>query len=579
MTMLSISNLRVGVRLTSAFATGNVLTLLLACLALYGISAMNAKWREIEDVTMARRAAVVSGELGLADGSNQIKNFIIRGGNFDKSFSDDMAKVEQAAAEYRAFGGTSPREEQALSAIEDGVRAYRAGLATVSGLKAKGASIQDLDSAVAGADKPVAAALRDLLAINQEHAGRTSLELSAMLASTQQRVALMTLLILALGAVFAHLISKSITRPLIDAVRLAQRVAAGDLSGEVEVKSRDETGQLLQALKSMNENLRKTVGEVRSGTDAISAASEQIASGNADLSSRTEQHASSLEETASSMEELTSTVMQNAENAKRANQLALGASDVARKGALVVTEVVGTMSSIEDSSKKIEDIISVIDGIAFQTNILALNAAVEAARAGEQGRGFAVVASEVRNLAQRSAAAAKEIKQLIGDSVRKVEDGSKLVDEAGETMGKIAGSVTKVTDIMSEIAAASQEQSAGIEEVNQAITQMDQVTQQNAALVEQAAAAAESLKQQVQNLVQAVAVFKLPEGAQRAAAPVWEQKVEAPRARALGAGAPAAVHAVLPERRLRMAQAPRRAFALQSGALGEQPENDQWTEL
>jgi methyl-accepting chemotaxis protein len=238
-------------------------------------------------------------------------------------------------------------------------------------------------------------------------------------------------------------------------------------------------------------------------------ASKEIASGNADLSSRTEEQASSLEETASSMEELTSTVKQNAENAKQANQLAAGASEVAVKGGTVVGQVVTTMSSINESSKKIVDIISVIDGIAFQTNILALNAAVEAARAGEQGRGFAVVATEVRTLAQRSAAAAKEIKELIGDSVEKVGAGTKLVDEAGKTMEEIVSSVKRVTDIMAEITAASQEQSAGIEQVNTAITQMDEVTQQNAALVEEAAAAAESMEEQAGNLATAVAIFKL----------------------------------------------------------------------
>ena len=301
----------------------------------------------------------------------------------------------------------------------------------------------------------------------------------------------------------------SITRPLSEALKVAQRVAAGDLTSNVEVKSKDETGQLMLALRDMNDSLKKIVSEVRSGTEAIGSGTKQIASGNTDLSQRTEEQASSLEETASSMEELTSTVKQNAENAKQANQLAMGASTVAVKGGQVVSEVVTTMSSINESSKKIVDIIGVIDGIAFQTNILALNAAVEAARAGEQGRGFAVVASEVRNLAQRSAAAAKEIKALIGDSVDKVGAGTKLVDEAGKTMEEIVNSVKRVTDIMSEITAASQEQSAGIEQVNQAITQMDQATQQNAARVEEAAAAAESLKEQAQNLQAAVAVFNI----------------------------------------------------------------------
>ncbi len=313
----------------------------------------------------------------------------------------------------------------------------------------------------------------------------------------------------ALGLVLALWIARIVARPLAEAVKVAQSVAAGDLTSHIEARTTDETGLLLDALKGMNDSLVKIVGEVRTGTDTIATASSQIASGNQDLSSRTEEQASSLEQTAASMEELTSTVKQNADNARQANQLAVSASEVAVKGGSVVSQVVDTMGSINASSKKIVDIIGVIDGIAFQTNILALNAAVEAARAGEQGRGFAVVASEVRSLAQRSAAAAKEIKTLIGDSVEKVEEGSKQVAEAGRTMEEIVGSVKRVTDIMGEITAASQEQTSGIEQINQAITQMDQVTQQNAALVEEASAAAQSLQEQAGSLVQAVSVFKL----------------------------------------------------------------------
>ncbi|QFZ87244.1 HAMP domain-containing protein [Variovorax paradoxus] len=314
---------------------------------------------------------------------------------------------------------------------------------------------------------------------------------------------------LVLGALFAWRLTLGIVRPLGHALEVAETVAAGDLSANIRVDSRDETGQLMQALKDMNANLAKVVGEVRTGTETIATASGQIASGNQDLSSRTEEQASSLEQTAASMEELTSTVKQNADNARQANQLAVSASEVAVKGGAVVSQVVDTMGSINASSKKIVDIIGVIDGIAFQTNILALNAAVEAARAGEQGRGFAVVASEVRSLAQRSAAAAKEIKTLIGDSVEKVEEGSKQVAEAGRTMEEIVGSVKRVTDIMGEITAASQEQTSGIEQINQAITQMDQVTQQNAALVEEASAAAQSLQEQAGSLSQVVGVFRL----------------------------------------------------------------------
>ncbi|PHV06945.1 methyl-accepting chemotaxis protein [Janthinobacterium sp. BJB412] len=353
----------------------------------------------------------------------------------------------------------------------------------------------------------------------------------------------------ALGVACAFVITRSITGPLSGAVEVAQKVAGGELTSHVVVEGKDETSELLQALKDMNDSLAKTVGDVRAGTETITVASREIASGNADLSSRTESQASSLEETASSMEELTSTVKQNADNARQANQLAVSASSVAVKGGSVVSQVVDTMGSIKESSRKIVDIIGVIDGIAFQTNILALNAAVEAARAGEQGRGFAVVASEVRNLAQRSAGAAKEIKELIGDSVNKVDAGSKLVDEAGQTMDLIVTSIKQVADIMGEITAATQEQSNGIEEVNQAITQMDEMTQQNAALVEQAAAAAESMQEQAQKLAQAVSIFKLSadDNAPRHAAPqlaprpAASKAVAAPRpAAAARAAAPAA---------------------------------------
>ena len=344
-------------------------------------------------------------------------------------------------------------------------------------------------------------------------------ELARHIASTRNLMAGFGVAALLAGAGCSVWLARSIMQPLGEAIFIAETVASGDLSKEFETERGGDFGRLLRGMGEMEDTLTDVVTRIKASTDSIVVASGQIAAGNQELSSRTEEQASSLEQTAASMEELTSTVKQNADNARQANQLALSASEVAVKGGSVVGQVVDTMASINASSRKIVDIIGVIDGIAFQTNILALNAAVEAARAGEQGRGFAVVASEVRNLAQRSGAAAKEIKGLIDDSVDKVEAGSRQVAEAGRTMDEIVDSVKRVTDIMGEITAASQEQSTGIEQVNQAIAQMDQVTQQNAALVEEAAAAAQSLQEQADSLSQVVATFKLDDEELAAAPP------------------------------------------------------------
>jgi len=358
------------------------------------------------------------------------------------------------------------------------------------------------------------AAYKQLQAFMTERNQRQSVELHDELRTSNTVMISAILVAMLLGCGGAIYLMRAIGRPLAQAVAVARRVADGDLSTRIEVESRNEFGQLLGALRDMTASLSTIVGEVRIGSDVIASASTQIAAGNLDLSGRTEQQASSIEETAASVEQLTSTVRQNADNARQANGLAASASDVASRGGAVVNQVVGTMGEINESARKIVDIISVIDGIAFQTNILALNAAVEAARAGEQGRGFAVVASEVRNLAQRSASAAKEIKGLITDSVDKVESGSRLVDQAGATMGEIVQSVRRVADIMGEITAASAEQSTGIEQIHLAISQMDQVTQQNAALVEEAASAAQSLQDSAAGLAERVSVFKLAESAQ-----------------------------------------------------------------
>ncbi len=342
-------------------------------------------------------------------------------------------------------------------------------------------------------------------------------------------VSIAALLIGVIAAALSYLtLSRAIARPLDAALGHFDAISAGDLRRPVVVTSRDEMGQLLEGIAKMQRNLTETVRTVRSGSESIATATRQIAAGNIDLSSRTEEQASALQETASSMEELTGTVKQNADNARQASSLAANASEIANKGSAVVGQVVGTMGDINQSSAKIADIISIIEGIAFQTNILALNAAVEAARAGEEGRGFAVVAGEVRSLAQRSSAAAKEIKELIDTSVERVQSGSALVDEAGRTMTEIIGAVQRVTDIMGEIAAASEEQSSGIDQVARAVTQMDEVTQQNAALVEEAAAAASSLEDQAGKLRAAVAVFQLEEGGYKAPVSAAPKRSAAP---------------------------------------------------
>jgi methyl-accepting chemotaxis protein-1 (serine sensor receptor) len=375
-------------------------------------------------------------------------------------------------------------------------------------------------------------------------------------AETDHRISrTVTLAMLAIALVLALgcwlFINRTVLRPLHQAGDHFDKISGGDFTGRIEVRSTNEIGQLFGAIKRMQESLTRTVATVRRGVDEINVGAREISAGNTDLSSRTEQQAASLEETAASMEQLASTVKQNADNARQANQLAASASDVAERGGSAVSEVVSTMQGISASSRKISEIVSVIDGIAFQTNILALNAAVEAARAGEQGKGFAVVAGEVRSLAQRSAQAAKEIKGLIEDSVTKVGAGSQQVERAGATMQEIVASVKRVTDIMGEISAASEEQSSGIDQVNRAVSQMDEVTQQNAALVEEAAAAAGSLQEQAQRLAEAVSVFKINAGEvievpahqlaqQRSAPRVQAAQAAAPRAQAAAPRAQAA---------------------------------------
>ena len=405
-----------------------------------------------------------------------------------------------------------PEGKALLEKIKESRNAYVSSFGKVAALLKEGNREEASKLAYGDTYKALHAFANDLRDMNEfqqklfEETGHLSAETYH---SARNQMIGLSLAAILMGLGLGWRITLSITGPINSAVEVAQTIAAGHLDSHIDTRAKDETGQLLLALKEMNDSLHHVCSQVRTGTDAIATASGQIAAGNMDLSSRTEEQASSLEETAASMEELTSTVKQNADNARQANQLAVTASDVASKGGAVVAQVVDTMGAINASAKKIVDIIGVIDGIAFQTNILALNAAVEAARAGEQGRGFAVVASEVRSLAQRSAAAAKEIKVLIDQSVENVEIGTKLVDQAGATMHEIVESVKRVTDVMSEISAANQEQNQGLEQITTAIAQMDTITQQNAALVEEAAAAAATMQDQASNLTQVVSTFKL----------------------------------------------------------------------
>ena len=433
---------------------------------------------------------------------------------FEKEIADVLATFERNRIAFVKVI-SSPEEQKMYDDFSRKWETYLAEhrrLITLSSMNKKEEAFAGMNGLSKQLFDEVNAKLVEIVRLNVNGGNDASTEAGRIFTLSNTLIMATLLIAITVGIVIAVALTRSLLAQLGGepscAVGIMQKIAHGDLTSQITVDTKYPKS-ILCAIKEMQDNLTKIVSEVRGSSGSIDASSAEVAQGTMDLSQRTEEQASSLEETASSMEELTSTVKQNADNARQASQLAAGASEVAVKGGEVVGQVVQTMSAINESSKKIVDIISVIDGIAFQTNILALNAAVEAARAGEQGRGFAVVATEVRTLAQRSAAAAKEIKELISDSVAKVEDGSRLVDEAGATMTEIVEAVKRVTDIMTEISAASQEQSSGIEQVNQAVTQMDEATQQNAALVEEAAAATASMKEQSQVLTRTVGAFRL----------------------------------------------------------------------
>jgi len=523
---MNLNNTKISTRLIVGFGLLSLLTIVMGGLSLMKIQTVDESFRKVVDDRYPKISSLTAVKDDLNVVARAMRNALILSDakeiakeveRIDVARKDAGARIEALGAQIRSEQGKAR-----LAALVQARTRYVPLQARFMELASAGKAAEARELLI-GELRPAQlayfAGLDEMIRFQEKLMSESAGDASAAFSSLKYAIVVALCVSMLLAAVLSAWIIRSITRPINRAVEVSRAVAAGDLTLRFEVEGDNETARLLRALRDMQTALTKVVGVVRMNSESVATASGQIAQGNLDLSSRTEEQASALQETAASMEELSTTVRQNAENASQANQLAISASAVATRGGEVVGRVVDTMKGINASSQKIADIIGVIDGIAFQTNILALNAAVEAARAGEQGRGFAVVAGEVRTLAQRAAEAAKEIKSLITASVEQVEQGSTLVDQAGETIQEVVTSVSRVTDLMGEITAASKEQSSGVAQVGEAVTQMDQATQQNAALVEESAAAARSLEDQAKQLVQAVAVFRLESSPQAASVP------------------------------------------------------------
>ena len=557
-------NYKIFTRLLVLVGVLSALLMGLGAIGLFGIAKSNAAMESMYQNRMQAQRAVADFRYLTTRNRQLVSNALLSPApeKVAKAIEEAEANIGKSDQAWEALLATamSPERQKYVQAIgEQRQKIMKEGLAPAL------AALKDADVATARVlvvrkfddlYDPIGSDMGALLALTQKEA-RDEYDAAVQRFGTIRAIVIGAIMVGVLfAALFGLALVRGITRPLQRAGQVADAVAHGDLSQPIDTSGKDEVASVMQALAAMQASLSTVVASVRQTSDSVANASTEIAQGNLDLSSRTEHQASALQETAASTEQLSSTVRQNADHAIQANRLALSASTVAAEGGAMVAEVVQTMKGIHESSQKIADIIGVIDGIAFQTNILALNAAVEAARAGEQGRGFAVVAAEVRNLAQRSAAAAKEIKTLIGDSVDKVEEGSQQVAQAGKTMEEIVDSVKRVTDIMAEITVASQEQTSGIEQINQAITQMDQVTQQNAALVEEAAAAAASLQEQARGLSEVVSVFRLDNQQVHGVMPI--QRAAPPVHKSLPVKSPSAKRVIAAPHRRRAEDAPRK---------------------
>jgi methyl-accepting chemotaxis protein len=520
------NNLKIGIRLGIGFALVVLMAVALGGISLNMMHTIDARWKAFEKVTLAKRIAATNGYVALGDGIHMFKDYLLRGKDYNKKFLKDMDGVEQSVANYRAAGSIAADEETILQDVLKNAQNYRDAIAKMTELKAQNLTIPEIDKSIKGADRPLGAAFSKLLELNDQYTHTASTDFSSLLVVAREWVIASALVIILLASAFAFWITRSLTRPLAQAVTVANQLAQGDLTTRINVTGKDETGQLLSAMQNMANKLSSVIAEVRSATDNISSASEQVSSTAQSLSQTTSEQAASVEQTSASIEQMSASVEQNTENAKITDSMAAQASRQAGEGGEAVKSTVAAM-------KQIAEKISIIDDIAYQTNLLALNAAIEAARAGEHGKGFAVVAAEVRKLAERSQVAAQEIGEVAGSSVE-------LAERAGQLLNEMVPAISKTSDLVQEIAAASQEQSSGVTQINNAMNQMNQITQQNASSSEELAATAEEMAGQAEQLQQVMGFFKLENSdisaAVRHATKTVRAKASKPSAKAVSAG-------------------------------------------